>query len=675
MANSVCCQVPIRLFLRPPNSAVSRWEINGMKFEYVQPSGIAPTGKFYLGLPTVRVETSNYGLGIWLCRTGGNEQRIGDWRVTLTTCLEPGRLGICRRAVLFALISAVAWTNQTHAQLPVQQLHRGKAAAASSATQPSPVPAIAATPVPAPPAAVPVEPLGRLSPHGTVLGFLRAAEAKDYERAAQYLDGKRTPEQAQALAIQLKFLLDQGLSTGIDNLSREPSGDVEDNLRQSRELVGVVPTPNGDIKVFLDLVNRPGQTSIWLFSQETLAHVPAAFDGMHHTDYGSWFPAWTSRIKIFSVPLWRWGTIFVSLLLIFLLASLLTRSVLWMFHHLFKKRLSAAVEEAILGLKIPLLVFSLALVGNTMGTYAITALGRHYWKSVSVVVGWIGFAWLIIRISDIFATYIRQRLLVQARVERATFVNLTVRLFKIFVALVLVIALLSRAGVNISALVTGLGIGGVALALAAQKTLSDLFGGLSIIMRGAVRVGDVCTIDGISGIVEDVGISSLSLRTFQRSLVSIPNTKVAEVNLENLSLRDQFRIYQIFTLRFDTPSEVLKTVLGKFGEILRAQPDIDANTARVALIGITPQGPQIEINAYLRRPGADIMLSLKQQQDLLLQMISVIDAAGTSMAAPVGYLRLDAAKDSESPGHPSNGHPTTTKRKVPEDVPGPPVSN
>lgn len=622
------------------------------------------------------METSNYGRGICLCRTGGNEKRIGNWRVTLTTCLHPVRLGICCRALLFALISAVAWTSQTHAQLPAQQLHRGKAAAAnSSATQPSPTPAVPATPAPAPAPPAPVEPLGRLSPHGCVLGFLRAAEAKDYERAAQYLDGKRSPEQAQALAIQLKYLLDHGLSTSIDNLSSEPSGDVEDNLRLSRELVGVVPTPSGDLKVFLDLVNRPGQSSIWLFSQDTLAHVPAAFAGMQHTDYESWFPAWASRIKIFSVPLWRWASIIVSLLLIFLLASLLTRSLLWMVRHLFKKHLSAAVEAAILGLKLPLFIFSWALIGNTMGAYAITVLGRHYWKSLSVVVGWIGFAWMLIRISDIFATYTRQRLLVQARVERATFVNLTGRLFKILVLLVLVIALLSRAGVNISALITGLGIGGVALALAAQKTLSDLFGGLSIIMRGAVRVGDVCTIDGISGIVEDVGISSLSLRTFQRSLVSIPNTKVAEVNLENLSLRDQFRIYQIFTLRFDTPSEVLKTVLGKFGEILRAQPDIDKNTARVALISITPQGPQIEINAYLRRPGADIMLSLKQQQDLLLQMISVIDAAGTSMAAPVGYLRLDAAKDSESLDHPSNGLPTTTKRKVPEDVPGPPISN
>jgi MscS family membrane protein len=619
------------------------------------------------------VETSNYGRGICFL-PNGNEQRIGDWRVTLTTCLHPGRLRICRRALLFTLISAVIWTSKTNAQQPAQQPLRGKVAAANSSTaQPSPAPAVAATPAPAPPAPPP-EPLGRLSPHGTVLGFLRAAEAKDYERAAQYLDGKRSPEQAQALAIQLKYLLDKGLSTSIDNLSSEPSGDVEDNLRLSRELVGVVPTPNGDLKVFLDLINRPGQSSIWLFSQDTLSHVPEAFAGIHHTDYESWFPAWASRIKIFSVPLWRWASILISLFVIFLLASLLTRSILWLVRHLFKKHLSAAVEEAILGLKLPLFIFSWALIGNTMGAYAITVLGRHYWQSLSVIVGWIGFAWLLVRISDIFATYTRQRLLVQARVERATFVNLIGRLFKIFVLLVLVIALLSRAGVNISALITGLGIGGVALALAAQKTLSDLFGGLSIIMRGAVRVGDVCTIDGISGIVEDVGISSLSLRTFQRSLVSIPNTKVAEVNLENLSLRDQFRIYQIFTLRFDTPSEVLKTVLGKFGEILRAQPDIDANTARVALIGITPQGPQIEINAYLRRPGADIMLSLKQQQDLLLQMISVIDAAGTSMAAPVGYLRLDAAKDSEGPDHPSNGLPTTTKRKVPKDVPGPPIS-
>ncbi len=110
--------------------------------------------------------------------------------------------------------------------------------------------------------------------------------------------------------------------------------------------------------------------------------------------------------------------------------------------------------------------------------------------------------------------------------------------------------------------------------------------GLSIILRGAVRVGDTCQIAGITGIVEDIGISSLSLRTRDRSVVSIPNAKVAEVNLENFSLRDQFWVHQIFTLRFDTPHDVVKIVLDRFGEILRAHPAIDTSTARATLISL-----------------------------------------------------------------------------------------
>ena len=155
---------------------------------------------------------------------------------------------------------------------------------------------------------------------------------------------------------------------------------------------------------------------------------------------------------------------------------------------------------------------------------------------------------------------------------------------------------------------------GVALALAAQKTLADLFGGLSIVMRGAVRVGDFCQIDGLTGTVEDIGTSSLSLRTLGRSVVSIPNSKVAEVNLENFAMRDQFWLHPVFTLRFDTPYSVLKAVLEKIDKLLLSHEDIEKNSARVRLIDLTSSGPKIEVFAYFRRPGADWAVFLGEQE-------------------------------------------------------------
>jgi MscS family membrane protein len=558
----------------------------------------------------------------------------------------PRQTKVCLLVLFLTLISQGNRSSELMAQkLP----HAAKVAAKqSSIAQPAPPDSTAKEPVePAPPQ--PVDPLGRSSPHGCVLGFLRAAELKDYEKAAQYLDGKRSPQQGQELAAQLKYLLDQGLSTSIDDLSRSPKGNTEDQLRLSRESVGTVKTPNGsELKVMLDLVNRPGEPSVWLFSQETLNLVPTVYASMHHADLEHFFPAWTTRVRILSVPLWRWSLILLSLLAIFGTASLLTRSVLWILHNVFKERLVVGVEESILRLKAPFFYLIVAIMDRVAGGYAITALGRHYWKSLGFVVAWISAVWLIVRLTDILMGFMRHRLVLQMQPERVTFVTLLGRLFKILVGFVLVIALLTHAGVNVSALVTGLGIGGVALALAAQKTLADLFGGLSIVMRGAVRVGDFCQIAGISGTVEDIGVSALNLRTLDGSVVSIPNAKVAEAALENFSLREQFWLHQVFILRFDTSHETVKIVLDKIEQLLGSHPEIDQKTARARLISLTPTGPQIEVFAYFRRPGADWPVFLEQQEKLILKMMSAMEGAGTSLAAPIGVLWIDGDKRLEA---------------------------
>lgn len=518
-----------------------------------------------------------------------------------------------------------------------------KKAAGVSAPQSAPPtaePSSTAT-APAAPPPPPADPLGRTSPYGCVLGFLRAAEAKDYKRAAEYLDGKRTEQQAEQLAIQLKYLLDNGMSTSIDSISRSPTGSTKDQLRVSRERAGTVKTPNGEMEVFLDLVKRPEEPAIWLFSQETLNHVPAAYASMQHKNYEDYFPAWSRRINFLSIPLWRWALALLNVVLMLIAASLLTRGLLWILRVTFRKRLTPGVEGAVLSLRGPLFGLMLALLFRVAGDYAITALGRHLWDVASLLVVWVNGAWLLVRLTDIVVSYARHQLLLRMQVERVTFVGLMGRLFKILVGIVMVLGLLAFAGVNISALLAGLGIGGIALALAAQKTLADLFGGFSIVARKAVRVGDFCQIDGLQGTVEDIGTSSLSLRTLDRSLVSIPNSKAAEVKLENFAMRDQFWLHQTFTLQFNTPHNVMKTVLDRTVQVLASEPEINKQSARARLIGFTTSGPQIEIFAYVRMPGADWAAFLGVQEKILLKIMSIVESEGTSFAAPVSVVRMD----------------------------------
>ena len=252
-------------------------------------------------------------------------------------------------------------------------------------------------------------------------GFLRAAEANDYDKAAQYLDGKRSPKQSEELASELKYLLDQGMSTSIDDLSRSPNGNIEDQLRLSRKYIGTVKTPNGDFKLMLDLVKRPEQPSVWLFSQETLNLVPHAYASMQHTDYEHFFPAWASSIRIESVPLWRWVVIFLSLLFGFGIASVLTKSVLWSLRRAFRKRLSVEVEASALALKMPIFCLMLAFIAYVDSGHAITALGRHYWELAGFVLACVGAAWLSIRIADTVINFMRQRL--QLRMHGASYIN------------------------------------------------------------------------------------------------------------------------------------------------------------------------------------------------------------------------------------------------------------
>jgi MscS family membrane protein len=521
---------------------------------------------------------------------------------------------------------------------------QGFPSAAKAAAGGSAPPADANAPPAATPPPAPVDPLGRTSPHGTVLGFLKAAEEKDYPKAAKFLDGKRPPDKSEELVIQLKTLLDRGLVTSIDDISRSPKGDVEDELRLSRERVGTVKTPNGEMPLLLDLVKRTGEPPIWLFSQETLAQVPEVYESLHHKDFETYFPEWSRRIRFLSVPLWRWGAILVFLVAVFAIASVITRLILWLLRKGFKKKFSPGMESSVLALKTPIFCLLGAIMNKVASGYAITALGRHYWSIAGLVLIWASSGWLLVRVVDILISIVRQRFLLRMQVERATMVSLLGRIFKILVGLILVVALLTYAGVNVSAVITGLGIGGVAIALAAQKTLADLFGGLSIVMRGAVRVGDFCLIDGITGTVEDIGTSSLSLRTLGRSVVSIPNSKVAEVNLENFAMRDQFWLNQTFTLRFDTPHAVVKEVLEKIVQLLLSHPEFNKDSARARLINLTPSGPQIEVFAYFRRPGADWAVFLGEQEKIMLQILSIVEEAGTSLAAPIGVVRMEKEK-------------------------------
>ena len=497
-----------------------------------------------------------------------------------------------------------------------------KSAAGSSAQSAQPA-------TPSPP-----DPLGRSSPHGCVLGFLMAAQKGDYTRAAQYLDVKKPPEQAEELARQLKTLLDQGLTENLDGLSRETEGNQNDNLRTTRDLVGTVKTDRGSLDVVVERVQRRGEPPLWLFSSDTLAGVPKMSAESPLTKLEDKFPGWMVETRVFAVPLWRWVLLIASIVVILVVAGLLSRLIQWMLGPALGKMLPVSGENVIRKLRLPIFLLLLAGTVRFFSRYSLTVLAREFWNETAVVLLVLGVTGVLIRLSDLVVVYVTQGQTSSMAIARATFVGVAVRIFKIAAVLFACLALLSRAGVNVSALLAGLGIGGIALALAAQKTLENFFGGLTIVGQKALRVGDLCKIGDDMGTVEDIGLSSLKLRTFDRCVVTLPNSKVAQLSIQNFSLRDKFWLHQIFNLRHDTTSQTTAAVQAKVAQLLQETKEVEKSSARVRLIDLNALGLQMEIWAYLLLPPMDGNLCFEVQERIYLGVLRIIEETGTALAIP-----------------------------------------
>jgi MscS family membrane protein len=218
------------------------------------------------------------------------------------------------------------------------------------------------------------------------------------------------------------------------------------------------------------------------------------------------------------------------------------------------------------------------------------------------------------------------------------------RLIKVLIWFLAGVILLERAGVNVTALFAGLGLGGVAVALAARKTIENMFGGISLITREAMRVGDFCKVNGQTGTVEDIGLGTTRIRTPSRTVISFPNATLAQADLENFSMRDKFLLQQTVELRPETTQQQIESILAAIGEFLKTNPKVEPATWHVRFLGFNPTSLKLEVFAYILEPSFDAFLAA--QERILLDVLASIENAGASVALR-GDLPPQVAKDLE----------------------------
>ncbi len=343
--------------------------------------------------------------------------------------------------------------------------------------------------------------------------------------------------------------------------------------------------------------------------------------------------------RVFGTSLWRW----IVFLLLFLpalalswgIVSLLRRAIrMWMRwrpHPMLQDLHDSIASPARLVLTIIFHRIGVALLGLPV------PFRGHYVGFVGIVLT-AGLAWLAVRLIDHWA----ERAQVAASADSSgggSIVVLGERFLKVLVLLVAALLIFSIAGFDITAAIAGLGISSVVLAFAAQKTLENLLGGISILGDQVIHVGDSCRVDGTVGTVEAINLRSTRIRTLDSTELSIPNGQLAAMNIENLSRYDKSSFRTTLELRRETSLEQLRAVLTNIRELLHEHSMVDSNVVRVRLIGFGESSLDVEIFCHVLTGNLNEFFAIREE--LLLRIMELISNSGTALALPSRALFMN----------------------------------
>jgi MscS family membrane protein len=249
--------------------------------------------------------------------------------------------------------------------------------------------------------------------------------------------------------------------------------------------------------------------------------------------------------------------------------------------------------------------------------------------------------WLAFRIVDVVRAILETRAWAVERPATRSLLAITGRLAKVLIVILTGIVVLAYLGVSVGSLVAGLGIGGLAIALAAQKTVENLFGTLSIGVDQPLREGDFVRVGELVGTVEAIGLRSTRLRTLDRTVVTIPNGQLADQLVESYTVRDRMRLACTIGLVYDTSAAQLAKTLEDLEATLRAHPRIWTESVVVRFKSFGESSLDIEIMAwFVTTEWSEFQLI---RQEILLEFMKVVERNGTSFAFPTRTLHVPMA--------------------------------
>lgn len=489
------------------------------------------------------------------------------------------------------------------------------------------------------------------TPYHTVFTHLNYLQDDNYypDVAAKTLHPEyTTQEEAKDLAIQLKQILDgRGIYIDLEEIPRKT--DFKDTVTNKHRFYLTKKYP----ELYLEKVGAR-----WYYSGKTIKKIPEWHSEVYPfgTDRLLKLLPSLGRTKFFGLYAWQLVGILILILMSFLLHKLFTflieKVIIQVLLRFGYKKLA---DEVVIPIARPisfLVIFPLLILlvpvlqlPITMGEYVILAL-RAVWPVFAIV--------FFYRLVDIISIYLSKMADKTESTLDDQLVPLLRKVLKTFVVIVGGLFILDNLEFDITGLIAGLSIGGLAFALAAQDTIKNFFGSLMIFVDKPFQVGDWITSGDVDGTVEEVGFRSTRIRTFRNSLMYIPNGVITNQMIDNHGLRIYRRFMTNIALTYDTPPDLIEVFVDGLKEIVKEHPQTRKDYYEVHFNDMGDSSLNILFYIFFEVPTWSD--ELRARHEVLLQIVRLAELLGVNFAFPTQTLHVETfpEKKGNSPAYISN---------------------
>ena len=474
----------------------------------------------------------------------------------------------------------------------------------------------------------------------TMLGLREAIRKSDFEAAAQYLDLRYLPEElegytgeelikALSLTWRRQVIFDPSV------FSDDPRGDLEDGLPRYRDQVGMLELSDGKVPVYLQRIPDELGNRVWKISYVTVSEIPRIWDELGYSPTIISLSEMLPDFEFLGMANWQIIAIVLSLVAAWLAATLIS-TVLMRIALRIPNRFPLGIERFF---RTPMRVFIFVVfTGALVDELGLSRVAQVLLKSSGL--DYIGYTVLLLGLLTLVRDYQIRKMELAGNAPFVALLKPATTMLKVILVVVIALFWAESAGYNMSTVIAGLGVGSLAVALAAQKTLENIIGAFTLYTARPVNPGDFCRFGEATGTVEEIGLRSTVIRTLNRTQVIIPNSAFSAGQVENYSVRDRIRFFHNIRLQLSN-AEQLRFILAEIRTLFYAHPEVVADSVSVRLKSLEDATALLRLDCGVRT--TDFQKFLAVAEDLNLRIIEIVHGAGAVFSGPGQSLQLSEA--------------------------------